>query len=171
MKRRIGRCILALLALLVIGPIDLATRRALADASGCSFTDGGAAGFRRDDSGDNEIPACLAGGGGCYECAFSHTNQPGYDLCTETSGGMNCAPGVSGFPSWWPDPDYSDHGVPGDSPPPGDNPPGDGGGDDGGGVDLGGGGGGGGGFCDDSCAYGTVPIYGRQLPRHSAYHP
>jgi hypothetical protein len=164
MKRLLSRFLLAVL--LLVGASELALRRAVADASGCSFTDGGAAGFKYDDTGTYQVPACKLGGTGCYECAFSRPGQTGYDLCTETSGGMNCRPDIP-FPSWWPDPDYRDHGEPGDTPPPGDNPPGTGFGDDGGGADPGGGGGD---FCT-GCppAYGTVPAYAAPTPLHKPY--
>jgi hypothetical protein len=170
MKRLMTRVFVG--ALLVTGAITLDPPPAAADASGCSFTAGGGAGRRYDDNTGEEILACNALGSGCYECAYSHTSQSGWDLCVETYGAMACQP-VQLFPSWWPDPDYTDHGEPGDGPPPGDNPAGTGGGDDGGGSDPGGGGGYGGGGCGgEDCFYGAHPRhYGKLVPKHSGYHP
>jgi hypothetical protein len=117
---------------------------------GCSYVAQGRAGIR-----DGDIPACLQGGSGCYECAISLTDGPGYKFCTETPGFTGCSDVLEWFPDWWPDPDYTDIGTNAGLPP--DTlPPWYWTGDDGSGIDLGGGGGGGGG-CGQKCAYEPLP--------------
>jgi hypothetical protein len=145
-------------------------REASADASGCSIFSGGLAGKNPTDN----LPECISGGGGCYECAYSHTNQSGYDICAEDTDGIeDCTLNVSSFPDWWADPDPGVAAP--DSAPSGDNPDnGTGTGDDGGGVDLGGGDGGGG---DGGPYYYNTPItylppsYLYSPPYHRPYHP
>ena len=145
-------------------------REASADASGCSRVSGAKAGKNPNDN----MPQCLAGGGGCDECVYSHTNQSGWDICAEdtTDGIQDCTLNVTAadFPSWWPDPDP---GVPAPEPPPapGDIPDnGTGTGDDTGGVDLGFGGGGGG--YGGPYYYVTIlPSYLYPVPHHRPYDP
>ena len=164
----LARPVAVLIAVAALQAAGLFTvREASADASGCSRFSGGKAGKNPTDN----MPQCLAGGSGCYECAYAHTNQSGYDICAEdTSDGLeDCTVNVSSFPDWWPDPDP---GLPAPEPPPG---PGDipdngtGPGDDGGGVDLGGGGGGGYG---GPYYYVTIlPSYLYPVPYHRPYNP
>jgi hypothetical protein len=142
-------------------------REALADASGCSRFSGGQAG---KDPGTN-LPECVIGGGGCYECAYAHSNGSGYDICAEETDGIeDCTTNVSSFPSWWPDPDP---GIPAPEPPPapGDIPDnGTGPGDDNGGPDLGGGAGGGYGGPYYYVAY-VPPAYLYPAVVHRPYDP
>jgi hypothetical protein len=161
------RLVAALIAVAALQAAGFTVREASADASGCSRFSGGQAG--RDA---NQIPECKLGGAGCYECAYAHNNQSGYDICAEDTNGdgiEDCTLNA-GFPSWWPDPDP---GLPAPDPPPG---PGDipdngtGTGDDTGGVDFGGGGGGGG----DGGPYYYVtilPSYLYPVPHHRPYNP
>lgn len=164
-----------LVALFVFAAVQaaglLTVREAAADASGCSIFSGGKAGRNPNDN----LPDCLQGGSGCYECAYAHTNQSGYDICAEETDGIeDCTENVSTFPDWWPDPNP---GISAPEPPPlpGDNPDnGTGTGDDGGGVDLGDGGGGGGN--GGPYYYGTPitylpPSYLYSPPYHRPYHP
>jgi hypothetical protein len=160
------RLVAALIAVTALQAAGFTVREAWADASGCSRFTGGQAG--KDPNG---IPECKLGGAGCYECAYAHNNQSGYDICAEdTSDGIqDCSLNVP-FPSWWPDPDP---GLPAPEPPPapGDIPDnGTGSGDDGGGIDLGGGGGGGGG---GPYYYVTIipPSYLYPVPHHRPYDP
>jgi hypothetical protein len=141
----------------------LTVRQVSADASGCSLVSGGKAGRHPTDN----LPECLPGGSGCYECAYSHTSQSGYDICAEENGGIDdCTLNTSTIPDWWPDPDP---GVQGPEPtPPGDNPSDSGGGDDGGGVDPGDGGGGGIEYLYDSY---VPPSYLYGIPVHRPYDP
>jgi hypothetical protein len=164
-----------LVALLVLAALQAAglfiVREASASASGCSRFSAGKAGKNPNDN----LPDCLQGGSGCYECAYAHTNQSGYDICAEDTNGdgiEDCTLNVSSFPSWWPDPDP---GLPAPEPPPG---PGDipdngtGTGDDTGGLDPGAGGGGGGG---DGGPYYYVayipPSYLYPVAHHRPYNP
>jgi hypothetical protein len=159
---------LILTLLLVCG---LATvRGALANASGCSrdFSLG------TPSQASDGTPDCAPGGDGCYECAYTHQNLSGYDICAEPADPEaevlpTCALDVANIPNWWPDP-VADSSPPGDQPPPGDSNP-SGPGDDGGGFDAGGGGGGGGG--GDPYPYSSIapPSFLYPPPHHRPYNP
>jgi hypothetical protein len=134
---------------------------------GCNYFSGGQAGIRDDGS---NLPYCQSGGNGCYECCVTEQDQSGWLFCTEVGGNVGCSGVTTEFPDWWPDPDPTDHGQPGDNLPSGTEPPADWT-DDGGGGDLGGGLGGDGG-CGGYCFDGTHPHhYGKLVPKHAAYQP
>ncbi len=166
-----SRLLVALFVFAAVQAVGLLTvREASADARGCSIVSGGKAGRNPNDN----LPDCLQGGSGCYECAYAHNNQSGYDICaedTDGSGFEDCTLNVSNFPDWWPDPDPGVAAP--EPPPPGDIPDnGTGTGDDGGGVDLGDGGGGGpgGGGPYYYAAY-RPPSYLYPVPHHRPYNP
>jgi hypothetical protein len=88
-----------------------------------------------------DIPVCILGGNGCYECAVSATDGPDYFFCTEEWADpyppiTNCAVQAT-FPDWWPDPNSGDQGAPGATLPPDATPPQDWPGDNGAAVDYG----------------------------------
>lgn len=126
---------LLLVALLTAAGIVLA-RPAAADASGCIFYASSGAG-----NGPDGVPNCQPGGEGCYECAYSYRDKPGYDICSENVNGSSqgCDPNQPSIPDWWPDPVPTDPGPPGDLPPdtvtPGTNGNDEGPDDQGGGSD------------------------------------
>lgn len=164
------RSFLMLLVAISAGFHPLTARATLPPGTdGCNYIGGGQAGIRQDGS---ELPYCESGGTGCYECCVAEQDQSGWLFCTEVLGNVNCSAKQTEFPDWWPDPDPTDHGQPGDNLPPGTDPPTTWTGDDNGGADPGDGGGG---FdCGADCHYdygAHRPTYGKLVPKHQAYRP
>ena len=105
-------------ALLVVAVIEpgglLVSRCASATGSGCSrFNDGAPI---EEQQG---LPTCDAIGSGCYECAYHHTGDSGYLICSENpdgTGPLNGQPlcsNVAQIPPGWGFGDSGGGGIPG----------------------------------------------------------
>jgi hypothetical protein len=103
-----------LLALVICGGFDPPAAQANLPpgTDGCVFYGSGRAGIKQDGS---DLPFCDSGGTGCYECCVALEDQSGWLFCTEVVGNVNCSGKTTEFPDWWPDPDPTDHGEPGDN--------------------------------------------------------